>query len=58
MEMRVEEMGMTDDQFCDWKLQLKRRLEIALKNIKATNGTSTEDLELVIKDLDETLKKP
>ena len=51
-------MGMTDDQFCDWKLQLKRRLEIALKNIKATNGASTEDLELVIQDLTESLQKP
>ena len=55
MEVRLEEMGMTNEQFWDWKLQLKRRLEAALQKI---NGTGTEDLELVIKDLDETLKKP
>ena len=55
MEARLEEMGMTNEQFWDWKLQLKRRMEKALAKIQ---GTGTEDMEEIIKDLDETLKKP
>ena len=52
-------MGMTDDQFCDWKLQLMRRLETALEAIKAEyKGTATKNLEQVIKDLDDSLHKP
>jgi len=48
--------GMTNEQFEDWKLQLKRRLERALKDIK--KDSDTNELETVIDDLEKSLQKP
>jgi hypothetical protein len=49
-------MGMSDRQFDAHQKNVQRRLEIALSEIK-DKGTTVE-LEKIINDLDEQLKRP
>ena len=49
-------MGMTDRQYDGFMKNLLRRLEIAQEQVK--NSGSTKELDLLIKDIEDQLKRP
>ena len=57
MEARIENMGMTNEQFELYNRMLLRNLQRALAEFQGENP-KTKTLEQVIEDLEASLKKP
>ena len=51
-------MGMSDRQYDSVQKRLLRLLEVVKEELEAKHGVKSEKLELIMKDIEEELKRP